>query len=222
MKEERHQHRFPQLITLLCKAIDIKQTKPEQANTVDINQSIKSPSDSCSQCQICCLSFSVLSLNVQPCWARAYSSLCLYVMCVLCFMCICVFARIHLSVCVCMSVCFPPCHPPDPQCKCASADKEPAGIQRSANTVCTTLNTEHTLHKHCTIVQYSTEHKDNPKTTSAADCGCCKHKMHCRDLAHCTVCIGALAKQHLHTAHWIIKEHIAHIMCSTAFYRHIS
>ena len=152
MKEERHQHRFPQLITLLCKAIDIKQTKPEQANTVDINQSIKSPSDSCSQCQICCLSFSVLSLNVQPCWARAYSSLCLYVMCVLCFMCICVFARIHLSVCVCMSVCFPPCHPPDPQCKCASADKEPAGIQRSANTVCTTLNTEHTLHKHCKIV----------------------------------------------------------------------
>ena len=49
--------------------------------------------------------------------------------------------RIHLSVCVCMSVCIPPSHPPDPRCKCASADKEPAGIQRSANTVCTTLNT---------------------------------------------------------------------------------
>ena len=126
------------------------------------------------------------------------------------YLCICVFARIHLSVCVCMSVCFPPCHPPDPQCKCASADKEPAGIQRSANTVCTTLNTEHTLHKHCTIVQYSTEHKDNPKTAllcfncyntrtlHASHCGCCKHKMHCRDLAHCTVCIGALAKQQLH------------------------
>ena len=108
MKEERHQHRFPQLITLLCKAIDIKQTKPEQANTVDINQSIKSPSDSCSQCQICCLSFSVLSLNVQPCWARAYSSICLCVMCVLCFMCICVVVYLHificLFVCACLSV----------------------------------------------------------------------------------------------------------------------
>ena len=153
-----------------------------------------------------------VSLNVSPCLARAYSSVCLCV-----------------QVCLCS-----PMPSARSRCKCASADKEPAGIQRSANTVCTTLNTEHTLHKHCTIVQYSTEHKDNPKTAllcfncyntrtlHASHCGCCKHKMHCRDLAHCTVCIGALAKQHLHTAHWITKEHIAHIMCSTAFYRHIS
>ena len=141
--------------------------------------------------------------------------------------------RIHLSVCVCMSVCFPPCHPPDPQCKCASADKEPAGIQRSANTVCTTLNTEHTLHKHCTIVQYSTEHKDNPKTAllcfncyntrtlHASHCGCCKHKMHCRDLTHCTACIGELQNYHLHTALDNKRTHCTHYVLDCFLSTHL-
>ena len=104
MKEERHQHRFPQLITLLCKAIDIKQTKPEQANTVDINQSIKSPSDSCSQCQTCCVSFSERPTMLG---SRLFISLFVCDVCIVfhVYLCICTYS----SVCLCVHVClFPP------------------------------------------------------------------------------------------------------------------
>ena len=64
------------------------------------------------------------SLNASPCLARAYSSVCLCV-----------------QVCLCS-----PMPSARSRCKCASADKEPAGSQRSANSVCAT-NT-HTL-KQC-------------------------------------------------------------------------
>ena len=64
------------------------------------------------------------SLNASPCLARAYSSVCLCV-----------------QVCLCS-----PMPSARSRCKCASADKEPAGSQRSANPVCATHT--HTL-KQC-------------------------------------------------------------------------
>ena len=181
MKEERqHQHRFPQLITVLCKAIDIKQTKPEQANTVDINQSIKSPSDSCSQCQICCLSFSVLSLNVQPCWARAYSSLCLCVMCVLCFMCICVFVYLRvficLFVCACLSVSPHAIHQ-IPNVNVRLPTKNQLGFNE-ARTPCAP---HWTLNTHCTNTAQSCNTQQNTKTTPKLLCSVLTVIIH----AHC-------------------------------------
>ena len=76
------------------------------------------------------------SLNASPCLARAYSSVCLCV-----------------QVCLCS-----PMPSARSRCKCASADKEPAGTQRSAHSVCAIQHThtetvQQTLHSSLAFTQ---------------------------------------------------------------------
>ena len=112
--------------------------------------------------------------------------------------------RIHLSVCVCMSVCIPPSHPPDPRCKCASADKEPAGIQRSANTVCTTLNT----------------HTGNCRFTAGQNvCTLQETVCNAMNTEHCIICCTLYVYCR---ANFILNKMHANTVCSTLNTEHCS
>ena len=153
-----------------------------------------------------------------------YLSLCLYVMCVLCFMCICVFVYLHvficLFVCACLSVSPHAIHQ-IPNVNVRLPTKNQLGFNE-ARTPCAPHWTQNT---HCTNTAQSCNTQQNTKTTpkqpllqtvDAASTKCTAETWPTaqRALVHC--------KTITYTLHWIIKEHIAHIMCSTAFYRHIS